>query len=241
MAVAEARQILAASDEAARGAWEIGLGHRGWLAVGFTRSSMYSVLPIALKMFHTERPNVELKLYEMVTEEQTDALHEGRIHVGIGRQPAVVAGCTTQVLLRERVMAVLPPEHPSAGDESVRIADLVASPLILYPKQPTAQFAVFIESFFRAEGFVPRVEHRTFEIQTAIALVSAGLGITFVGESVAALGRGDVVYRYLAGSDAARVTTLEATYGTNDSSPHLRAFLGCLPDLGITGVADAAV
>jgi DNA-binding transcriptional LysR family regulator len=202
---------------------------------------MYSVLPIALKMFHTERPNVELKLYEMVTEEQTDALHEGRIHVGIGRQPAVVAGCTTQVLLRERVMAVLPPEHPSAGDESVRIADLVASPLILYPKQPTAQFAVFIESFFRAEGFVPRVEHRTFEIQTAIALVSAGLGITFVGESVAALGRGDVVYRYLAGSDAARVTTLEATYGTNDSSPHLRAFLGCLPDLGITGVADAAV
>src|SRR5246127_3170135 len=37
----EARQILAACEEAVLGAREISLGVRGWLAIGFTRSAMY--------------------------------------------------------------------------------------------------------------------------------------------------------------------------------------------------------
>ena len=45
---------------------------------------MYSVLPPALKAFHKAFPQVELKLFEMLTEEQTDALRDMRIHIGIG-------------------------------------------------------------------------------------------------------------------------------------------------------------
>lgn len=111
----EARQILASCEQAALGTREIGLGMKGWLSIGFTRSAMYSILPPALKVFHRTHPDIELKLFEMVTEEQADALHDGRIHLGIGRQPAPVDGCTTRPLLRERVMAVLTPTPPRPG------------------------------------------------------------------------------------------------------------------------------
>ncbi|KAA9150742.1 LysR family transcriptional regulator [Amycolatopsis acidicola] len=230
----EARQLLATAEQAALGTREIGEGTRGWLAIGFTRSSMYSVLPPALKQFHRAYPKVDLKLFEMVTEDHADALHEGRIHVGIGRQPAAVPGCTTRLLLRENVMAVLSPDHPAAGSEQVRLADLADTPVILFPRHAAARFARFIESLYRDAGLVPKVEYRTFEIQTAIALVAAGLGVTFVGESVARHGRGDVVFRQVAGLDGAKTTTLAATYQTRDESPHLRAFLDCLPDIGRT-------
>lgn len=224
----EARQILASCEQVALGAREIGAGARGWLAVGFTRSSMYSVLPPALKAFHRTYPQVELKLFEMVTEEHADALREGRIHIGIGRQPTPVAGCTTRVLLREQLNVVLAPDHPAAAADEVRIPDFADTPLILYPGHASAQFARSVESLYRDAGFAPPVEYRTFEIQTAIALVAAGLGVTFVGESVAAHGRADVVYRKLADTDA--TTMLAATYFSADPSPHLRAFLECLPE-----------
>jgi DNA-binding transcriptional LysR family regulator len=224
----EARQILESFEHATLGARQIGLGKRGWLGIGFTRSAMYSVLPPALKAFHRAWPDVELKLFEMLTEEQADALHDGRIHVGIGRQVQDMAGCTTQALLHEPLMAVLAADHPLAAAPRVQVTELADSPLILYPQQPAAFFSRFVEGLYRDAGLAPVVAHRADEIQTAIALVAAGLGVTYVGASVARLGRPDVVYKPLGGAAASQLTTLSATYRSDDGSAHLRAFLDIL-------------
>lgn len=225
----EARQILGSWEQASLGAQEIGIGRRGWLSIGFTRSAMYSILPPALKAFHKAYPQVELKLFEMLTEEQADALRDMRIHIGIGRQPVEIPGCTTYPLLRERVMVALEPNHPLADRKKIRIADLADTPLILYPKHQNAQFKRSVQSLYRDAGVTPFVAHEAYEIQTAIALVAAGLGVTFVGESVARHGRTDVVFRHLTGPGSSHRSTLAATFRDDDPSPHLRAFLGCLP------------
>jgi LysR family transcriptional regulator, benzoate and cis,cis-muconate-responsive activator of ben and cat genes len=226
----EAKQILKAWDQAALGTHDIGLGKRGWLSIGFTRSAMYSILPPALKSFHQAYPQVELKLFEMLTEEQSDALRDQRIHIGIGRQPLAIPGCTAFPLLRERVVVVLAPDHPQAASKKVRIADLADTPLILYPKHQNAQFKHSVQSLYRDAGVTPLVAHEAYEIQTAIALVAAGLGVTIVGESVARHGRADVVFRHLEGAGSSQRTTLAATFRTDDASPHLRAFIDCLPE-----------
>ena len=227
----EARQILASFEQATLGTREIGLGKRGWLGIGFTRSAMYSILPPALKAFHRAFPDVELKLFEMLTEEQAGALHDRRIHVGIGRQVQPIADCSTRPLLRERIMVAFPPEHPLARKKTIRITELADSPLVLYPKHPNAYFSRFVESLYRDAGLTPYVAYQSYEIQTAIGLVAAGLGITFVGESVAHLGRSDVVYRSLHGAGAAQMTTLAASFRSDDNSPHLHAFLGAFATL----------
>jgi DNA-binding transcriptional LysR family regulator len=224
----EARQILAQYEQASSAAREIGHGQRGWLGIGFTRSAMYSVLPPALKQFSRAHPGIELKLYEMLAEEHAPALREQRIHVGIGRQAQPIDGCTTRVLLQEKLMAVLPADHPLASARRVRIRDLADVPFVFYPKHPNAQFPRLMEGLCRDAGFSPRVAHQAYEIQTAIALVAAGLGVTFVGESVARHGRADVVYLPLAGRSAAALTTLTATYRSADASTALHDFLAVL-------------
>ncbi|MFM0164292.1 DNA-binding transcriptional regulator, LysR family [Burkholderia sp. GAS332] len=233
----EARQILGSLEQVSLTAQEIGVGRRGWLSIGFTRSAMYSILPPALKAFHNAFPQVELKLFELLTEEQTDALRDMRIHIGIGRQPLAIDGCTSYPLLRERVMVALDPGHPLAAHKTVRIADLADTPLILYPKHQNAQFKRSVQTLYRDAGVTPVVAHQAYEIQTAIALVAAGLGVTFIGESVARHGRTDVVFRHLAGPGSSYRSTLAATFRTDDASPHLRAFLDCLP----APLADAAL
>jgi DNA-binding transcriptional LysR family regulator len=227
----EAMQILGSCDHAAVAVREIGSGMRGSLTIGFTRSAMYSVLPPALKAFHDRFPHVELKLQEMLTEEQADALRDARIHVGIGREASGVEGCTTRLLLRERVMAVLSPDHPLAAESQVRIADLADTSLIMAPSYPAVQFSQMVEAMYREAGVAPVVTHDVHEIQTAIGMVAAGLGVTFVGESVARHGRTDVVYRSLVGAGSERVSTLSARYRNDQREPHLQAFLACLPEL----------
>jgi len=225
----EARQILGSFAEATLGALEIGAGRRGWLSIGFTRSVMYSILPLALKAFHHAYPQVELKLFEMLTDEQNDALRDMRIHIGIGRQPLPMPGYTTLPLLRERFIVMMAADHPLAKRKKVRLADLADTPLILYPAHHNAQFKYTVQALYRDAGVTPIVAHQTYEIQTAIALVAAGLGVTVVGESVARHGRTDVVSRELAGPGAARRTVVAARFRSDDASPHLRAFLECLP------------
>ncbi|SDV47003.1 LysR family transcriptional regulator [Chitinasiproducens palmae] len=225
----EARQILGSCEQASLGTREIGMGRRGWLSIGFTRSAMYSILPPALKAFHHAYPEVELKLFEMLTEEQTDALRDARIHVGIGRQPLEIPGCTAYPLLREHIVVALSPDHPLAGRKKIRIAELEDTPLILYPKHRNAQFSRTVQGLYRDAGVTPFVAHQAYEIQTAIALVAAGLGVAFVGESVARHGRADVVFRHLAGAGGATWSTLVATVRSDENSAHLRSFLACLP------------
>jgi DNA-binding transcriptional LysR family regulator len=134
-------------------------------------------------------------------------------------------------------MVALEPGHPLAARKTVRIAELADTPLILYPKHQNAQFKRSVQTLYRDAGVTPVVAHQAYEIQTAIALVAAGLGVTFIGESVARHGRTDVVFRHLAGPGSSYRSTLAATFRTDDASPHLRAFLACLPP----PLADAAL
>jgi len=225
-----ARQILSSWTQATLGAQEISGGRRGWLSVGFARSAMYSVLPPALKAFHQMYPQVELKLSAILTEDQTDALLDKRIHIGVGRQPVAITGCTSYPILRERLMVVLAEDHPLAAQKQIQVTDLADSPLIFYPKHQNAQFKHTVQSIYCDAGVIPFVAHHADEIQTALALVAAGLGVTFVVESVSKYGRADVVFRHVAGAGSSQRTTLTATFCPEEMSPHLRAFLACLPD-----------
>lgn len=227
----EARRLLAEHESAATGARQIASGKRGWLGIGFTRSAMYSVLPPALKAFHRTQPDIELKLFEMLTEEQVDALKIGKIHVGIGRNVQTMPGYSNTVLLREPVLIVLPSDSPALKKGKAKLADVAYLPLILYPKHPTAEYPRFIETIYRDAGFVPPVAHRVYKMQTALALVAAGLGITFVGKSVASHGRSDVIYRGLHSVGSNNLTSLTATSRSDDENPALQRFLRTLASL----------
>lgn len=230
--LSKARRLLAEYETAVSEARQIAGGERGWLGIGFTRSAMYSVLPPALKAFHEDHPGIELKLFEMLTEEQVEALKDGKIHVGIGRNVRVIAGYANATLLREPVMAVLPSDSPAARRGRVRLADVADLPLVLYPRHPAAEYPRHIESMYRDAGFVPPIAYRVYEMQTALALVAAGLGVTFVGKSIAVHGRSDVIYRDLRGVGPNQMTSLTATSRADDGNPALRRFLGILSRVG---------
>ncbi len=229
----EIARLVERFENAVAEAREIENGHKGWLGVGFTRSAMYGYLPPIVQRFAKLHPMVELKLYEMLTEEQPEALRAGKIHVGIARDPDETSEFRQEILLREGLVIALSPRHRLAKRRSLRMIELADEAFILFPKHPQARFPSRIRALCHEAGFDPRVVQETYEIQTALGLVAAGLGISVVTAAIAKQGRNDLVFRPLrSDGTAAAQTMLAAVYRNEPSWPLLGELLALLHDGG---------
>lgn len=215
-------------DDEVRG---IAVGNRGWLGVGFIRSTLFSVLPEAIRSFREALPAVHLDLIEVLSEYQPEQLLQHRIDLGISRFIGPfehLPGLDYTVMLDEPFMAAVPRDHPLAERDSVTARELTELPFILYPKDPRSPFGQFAISLLQAAGGNPVLAHEAIEIHTALALVGAGLGGTIVGRSIAKNNRSDVSFVPL--SDLEMGTTIVAVTRQDDVSRLAAEFIRILTD-----------
>ncbi len=173
------------------------------IVIGFVPSTLYGALPAVIRAFREAVPQIELSLIEMFTVEQLGALKGGRIDIGFGRLRFDDAQLTREVLLDEPLIAALPNEHPLAVDSApLTLQALARETLIVYPSTPRPSYADQQLSVLRDHALEPKAIHEVRELQTALGLVAAQVGVTLVPESVAGLRSQGVVYRRLSGAAA---------------------------------------
>lgn len=212
-------QLTTRLDEIVQGTRRLASNQRGWFGIGFVPSSLYGFVPELIRRLREADPRVEVGLAEMTTLPQIEALKAGRIDVGIGRilfnDPAI----ERHVLMAEPLVAALPLHHPLAECRRVSVAQLAAQPFVLYPARPRPNYADQVMGLFSAAGYALRVVQEANELQTAIGLVAAGLGVTVVPASVQRLHRLDVAHVPI---DAASfVSPVIISYRKDDLSPFL--------------------
>ncbi|CDF83451.1 HTH-type transcriptional regulator CatR [Pseudomonas knackmussii B13] len=170
----------------------IGLGQRQWLGIGFAPSTLYAVLPELIRELRADS-ELELGLQEMTTLQQVEALKAGRIDIGFGRIRFDDPAIHQQVLREDPLVAVLPTGHPLLG-APVSLEQLSREPFILYPANPRPSYADHVLALFANHGLSIRVAQWSNELQTAIGLVAAGLGVALVPASVQQQHRPDIGY-----------------------------------------------
>lgn len=228
-----ALQILERADELRITTRRFGETGRRQLVIGFVGSALYGGLPDVVRGFRAAHAQLEVALVEMNTVEQIAALKEGRIDVGFGRLRFDDPAIRREVIVEENLLVALSPDHPLRERDALHFSDIAAEPLVLYPRSPRPSYADQILSFFRDRSVEAQVVQEVRELQTALGLVAAGVGITLVPHSVHHLRRDDVIYRPLAEDQI--TSPLIMSFRTSDSSPEVREIL----DL-IRAVYDAA-
>jgi len=181
--LAEARQILAQVELGVRVAQRAGRGEIGRLVVGFEGSSTYDVIPISLKSYRERFPEVDLVVYAMTTEEQIQALLEGRINIGFVVSPLSDRRLTVEIILRESLVLAIPENHPLATLSSVRVRDLEGEPFIMFQRHRGCGLYDQVIAVCQRAGFSPRVIQEADEMQVILGFVAAGLGITLLSAS----------------------------------------------------------
>ncbi|CAG9168941.1 LysR family transcriptional regulator [Cupriavidus respiraculi] len=206
-------------EETLEGTRRIGRNEKRWFGIGFVPSVLYGVLPDLIRELRADEREVEVGLTEMITVQQLEALKSGRIDLGFGRlalnDPAVVQ----HIVMAEPLVVAVPGAAAEDGGTALTPEQLSRRPLILYPARPRPSYADHVLSLFRAQGLQPHVAHEANELQTALGLVAAGIGITLVPASVQRLHRDDV--RYLPIEAPGFVSPVIMSYRAGDASPFL--------------------
>lgn len=191
----KAKLLLSDASQLVEEAKEIATGNLGWLSIGFTRSTIFSVLPEAVREMKSKHPQVKIELIEVLSEHQVEALRKGSIHIGLSR---VIGPYRKEddarytPLLEDSMYAAISIDHPLAHKKYVRAIDFNDIPYVMYPKDPNSDFGKKTLRILENAGASPKIGYEAIEIHTALGIVAAGLGITMVGGTVTKNNRTDI-------------------------------------------------
>lgn len=217
----KARNLLSSVEEIKAATHRISSTSKVWLNIGFVPSTLYGFLPEIIR-HHMKVKDVEIGLSEYMTAQQIVALNARDIDVGFGRIIIEDPKIKHEVVLDEPILAAFPKDHPLAKRSSVALAALVKENLLLYPLKPRPSYADQVTDFFAARNLKPTLTQEVKELQTALGLVAAGVGVSLVPSSVQKM-RPDVVYVPLA--DKSITSPVVMMYRADDESEVLQQFI----------------
>ncbi len=210
--LAPARRLLSAADELPRVAQAAAAGLAGQLRLAFVSSIAYGPLPEWLSGFRAAQPAVALHLREATLDIQLEAFAANEIDAGfvLHAPGAVPAGFTSWTAITEALVMVLPEAHLAAtGRDGELLFDAIAGePLVIFPRQIAPSLYDAVLAAYRVHGATPRITQEAIQMQTIVNLVSAGIGVAWVPESMARLQRPGVVYRPVADAGLEGQTSL---------------------------------
>ena len=166
------------------------------LSIGFVSSILYGLLPKVIAHFREAYPNIEIKLYELNSWQQTQGLVDGKIDVGFGRLLFEDASIRRMVLREESLVVAVPIDHPlvKEGRTSLRLIDLTNENLLLYPTAPRPSFIDYVLELFVARKLKANYFTEVRELHVALGLVAAGEGLTIVPKTLEHLRNQEMTY-----------------------------------------------
>jgi DNA-binding transcriptional LysR family regulator len=245
----EVRRLLAGAEGLKPLAQSLARGEAGVLSLAFVSTADYGLLPPLLREFGARHPRVRLDLLEATSDVQIDELVAGRIDAGlvIGPLPPRYASQLSWLpLAREPLVIAMSAEMAArieaseegdeAGDKAgdaagaaewrdtpLSLAQAGDAPLVVFPRRLAPGFYDIIMDCYGAAGVTPRIGQQAIQMQTIVSLVSAGMGVALVPQSLRNLRRTGVVYRPLREAVPAVVTGL--VWRTAEVSPVLAGFI----------------
>jgi DNA-binding transcriptional LysR family regulator len=198
-----ARRILDDVDAATESVRRTGQGASGRLTVAFVPATAWAVLPPLLRRFHAASPGVELRFREGGTDAVTEHVRARRADLGLVHLPpggaagGVGPDLDVAVVRREPLVAVLPRDRAEAVGDRVDLAALAAEPFLVPGRPVWGGLTPHVLGACRLAGFRP-VLREVELVQTAVALVGSGLGVSVLPAAVERICGPDAVTRPLA-------------------------------------------
>ncbi|MEO7413140.1 MAG: LysR family transcriptional regulator [Opitutaceae bacterium] len=170
---------------------------RGRVALGALPTVAPYYLPKRLRAFSAAHPGVEVLVHEDTTEQLARAVLVKEIDVALISLPVVRVGLMAEEFFDEDLLAAIPEKHALARKKKLTLDDLEQEPFILMKEGHCLAGQAL--QFCQLNGFAPRVSFRSAQIETVLAFVATGWGVSIVPAMARQVRARGVHYRSLAG------------------------------------------
>jgi DNA-binding transcriptional LysR family regulator len=189
------------------------------VSIGFVPSASSTVIPDLVRRLRKSHPDLDIRVREMISGEQNEALVAGQIDVGIARfaprHPRITIACSVS-----DPFSLAEPGSQARSKASVAdLQDYADHSFVAFTRhRGPAYFDQSIHLCGQA-GFSPRIRYEASTVHGVMDLVSAGLGVALVPASAVLLGVKGVRVRPLrhAGKDG----VMSLLHRKSDSNPVL--------------------
>ncbi len=180
-----ARQCLDAAERAAAEVAAAVGEVRGRLAVGLIPSVAAVDIPGALRDFRRRYPDVRVSLRVGASEELVEQVKEGALEVAFLGLPITARpeGVDARELARDRLVAVVAPDHPLAGEPAVDLRRLSSEVFVDMPAKTAGR--VQSDQAFSAAGLGRDVAFEVTNADFLVRMVGQGLGIAMLPSAYA--------------------------------------------------------
>jgi DNA-binding transcriptional LysR family regulator len=151
----------------------------GMIRIGTFSSVATHWLPNIIRIFKKDYPKIDFELLLGDYTEIESWILNGRVDFGFVRLPSK-AELETIFLEQDRLLVVIPQNHPLANCERFPINDLLNSPFMLLEKGAKAE----ISEIFEMHHISPQVNFTTWDDYAIMSMVENGLGISILPELI---------------------------------------------------------
>lgn len=225
------KELPNTAERALRMSQRAAKGLSGSLSIGFTgTAALNPKIPAAIKAFKKAYPDVELIIKEATALDLVEQLLDERLDIAIIR-PSNTKDPSLYVrqIIEERLIAVLPEDHPLAStphDSALELIALKDSQFILTAREDAISLHDAVTENCRAAGFDPILGPAAPQVASILSLVAANLGVSMLPESMKQLSIKGVTFR--AFSSPAPCVGLALAYRQRHPSPTTLNFASIL-------------
>ena len=151
----------------------------GLIRIGTFSSVATHWLPNIIRAFQKSYPHID---YELLLGDYTEIeewIASGRVDCGFLRLPTRPE-FETLPLAQDRLLVILPENHPLARLEKIPVAALCGEPFLLLEKGAKAE----ISEIFERRGLTPNVHFTTWDDYAIMSMVESGLGLSILPELI---------------------------------------------------------
>jgi LysR family transcriptional regulator, hca operon transcriptional activator len=181
------------------------------------------VIPKILPLMEQRLPNLTLMLHSLSTEDQIAALRKYTIDVGFLRGPIDEQDLTSEEVLREKIVVVLPAKHRLAKVKRIKFRMLDDLPCVTFSRGSAVPLRNIVGSLYKQSRLRVRSVQEADSVLGYLNMVAAGLGYGLLPEYVKWILPRNVVSRPLDYHPLPTIS-LAMVYRTNDKLPSLQAF-----------------
>lgn len=151
----------------------------GLIRIGTISSTATHWLPAIIQEFQKDYPNID---YELLLGDYTEIenwILEGRVDCGFLRLPTH-AEFETIFLKQDKLLVILPEDHPMAGCERFPVRALCDYPFMLLEKGAKAE----VSEIFERNQISPKIHFTTWDDYAIMSMVESGLGISILPQLI---------------------------------------------------------